>query len=321
MHLTAFAPGRVNLIGDHTDHTGGLVLPMAIDLGITIEGERGGDRVELVSDIDPAPAVIPLRGADPATIEPGWARLVAGVVAEVDPEVGFSGSITSTLPVGAGLASSAAFAVAAALALGADDDPVNVARLAQRAERRSTGVPCGLMDQPVSVAGIDGAALLIDTGRAVFRPVPLPPGAEVVVVHSGEQRILADSAYAEVRARCVSGEPVAARHVRSENERVEAMSDAFGREDLEQAGSLMVESHRSLAELGVSTPTLDRLVSELLARPGVWGARLTGAGFGGCVVALCAPDAFREPIGDPAGGAWTRWWRTRPSAGASVSSG
>ncbi|MFP4512995.1 MAG: galactokinase [Acidimicrobiales bacterium] len=321
MHLTAHAPGRVNLIGDHTDHTGGLVLPMAIDLGVTVQGRPGGDRVELVSDLDPAPAVVPLEVADPSRVRPEWARYVAGVVAELAPATGFRGRVTSTVPLGAGLSSSAALSVAVALALGATGDPVEVARLCQRAEQRSTGVPCGLMDQLVCVAGVPGAALLIDTGSGWVQPVAVPAGAEVVVVHSGEQRALSDSSYAEVRDRCVSGEAVAAAHVSSENRRVRDAAAGLARADLARVGALMVQSHASLAELGVSTPTLDRLVAQLNRTRGVFGARLTGAGFGGCVVALCEPGAVGELITDPDGGAWSRIWRVVPSAGAWLRTG
>lgn len=330
--VEAFAPGRVNLIGDHTDHTGGLVLPMAVAGGVTVRGVRGGGRVLVRSEAFDEPADLPLVVDDPATVSPGWARLVAGVLAELRPDEGFEGRVSSTLPLGSGMSSSAAFCVAVALALGAPaDDPVGLAELCQRAEQRALGVPCGIMDQLVSAAGREGRALLIHTGARTWREVALPDEVEVRVVDSGQPRTLAGSAYASVRDRCVRARELlgdligadpeawrgiddpsvatAARHVIGENHRVGAFADALGRGDVAGAGRLMVESHRSLAELGVSTPALDSLVDRLLAAPGVLGARLTGAGFGGWVVVLCTPGALDEGL------------RVEPSAGARVRRG
>jgi galactokinase len=307
MHVEAFAPGRVNLIGDHTDHTGGWVLPMAIDLGITVVGERIGHRVELQSDAEPGRVSLPLAVADLGAVKPPWGRFVAALIAELSPRQGLVAQLSSTLPVGAGLSSSAAFTVAIALAMGVEGDHGDIAELCQAAERRATGVPCGIMDQLVSLAGVAGSALLIDTGTRECRPIPVPDGAAIVVVHSGESRVLTDSAYAEVRDRCANGERVAAEHVDSENQRVVEAAEALNRGDLVELGRLMVASHRSLVRLGVSTSTLDRLVERLVAVPGVYGARLTGAGFGGCVVAVCEPGVLTEGWSvRPSGGAWVR---------------
>ncbi|MGY6500894.1 MAG: galactokinase [Acidimicrobiales bacterium] len=328
MTVRAFAPGRVNLIGDHTDHTGGWVLPMAIHLGTTVVGERGGEVVELRSADEPDPAVVALADPDAASVGTGWARMVAAVVAEVRPSEGFAGRVTTTLPIGAGLSSSASLQVAVALALGAQLPPLELAQACQRAEQRSTGVPCGVMDQLASVAGEEGSALLIDTTTGEWRPVTLPGGAEVVVVHSGQARTLAGSGYADVRDRCVAATEAlgdlrlvdpdawqavadpsvraAARHVIGENRRVQRFVAAAADGDIAAMGEAMSESHRSLGELGVSTPELDALVDRLGSVPGVLGARLTGAGFGGCVVALCHH------------GSLTEGWRVRPSAGAQV---
>ena len=200
--IRAFAPGRVNLIGDHTDHTGGLVLPMAIDLGTTVTGVRQGEAVELRSPIEPEPAVVPLEVQDPAAAAPAWARYVAGVVAELHPAVGFAGEVGTTLPVGAGLSSSAALEVAVALALGFEGTPLALAQLGQRAEQVASGVPCGIMDQLASAAGVEGHALRIDCTSLEVTPVPLPDDVEVVVVDSGQRRELATSAYAERAAAC-----------------------------------------------------------------------------------------------------------------------
>ncbi len=275
----------------------------------TVAGTRSGDEVVLRSADEPTPARVRLDVADPASVTPPWARYVAGVVAEVRPGTGFVGEVTTTLPLGAGLSSSAALEVAVALALGAPGPPLEVARLCRRAEQRASGVPCGIMDQLASTAGVEGSLLLIDCRTEAVTPVPLDPAVAVVAVHSGQARTLAGSAYADRLAECRAAEaeigplrdatladagrlpdPVLrrrARHVVSENGRVRSFVDALRGGDLDGAGALMVESHRSLAgDYEVSTPALDALVERLLATPGVLGARLTGGGFGGAVVAL-----------------------------------
>ncbi|HKA04259.1 MAG TPA: galactokinase family protein [Acidimicrobiales bacterium] len=294
------APGRVNLIGDHTDYTAGLVLPMAIDRWTTVTGTRTGGTMHLVSaDGDPA-------------------AYVEAVAAELgDAALGIDGVITSTVPIGAGLSSSAALEVATALALGFLGPPLELARLCQRAEHRATGVATGIMDQLAVAAGFAGHALLIDCTTLAVTPVPLPGDIEIVVVDSGRRRALVGSAYAERAAQCAVAEAVVgplaratladvdriddavirrrARHVVSENARVRAFAAAMARGDAEQAGRLMQASHASLRDdFEVSTPELDALVARVASRPGVFGARLTGAGFGGCVVALTRPGAVPE---------------------------
>jgi galactokinase len=323
----------VNLIGDHTDHTGGLVLPMAIDLGTMVSGTRGGDVVELHSPIEPEPAIVPLDVADPAAVAPGWARYVAGVVAELRPTVGFTGSVDTTLPVGAGLSSSAALEVAVALALGFDGSPVDLARLCQRAEQRASGVPCGIMDQLTSAAGVDGHALRIDCTSLDIEPVPIPDDLEVVVVDSGQRRALASSAYAERAAACQEAQALIgplrdatldqvdhladdvirrrARHIVTENVRVEQLDAALTTGERPSMADAMAASHRSLRDdFEVSTAMLDGLVERLASIDGVIGARLTGAGFGGCVVAL-AERGTHLPDDLVA-------WRVIASAGAGI---
>lgn len=315
--IRATAPGRVNLIGDHTDYTGGLALPVAIDLGTTVELEPGGDVVELRSDADPDPAVVPLDVADPAAVSPAWARYVAGVVAELRPAVGGVGTVRSTVPLGAGLSSSAALEVAVALALGFDGPARELALTCQRAEQRSSGVPSGVLDQMASACGVPGAALLLDCATLDVSPVPLPDGVDVVIVDSGQRRALAGSAYAERRAQCEAAvavigplrtatlddvgrldDPVLrrrARHVVSENARVVAFASALTAGDLPAAGRLLGQSHASLRDdFEVTTPELDGLVARLAATAGVFGARMTGGGFGGSVVALTEPGALAE---------------------------
>jgi galactokinase len=271
--------------------------------------------------------VLPLAPPDPAGVRPAWGRYIAGLLAVLRPATGFSGRVSSTLPSGAGLSSSAALEVAAALALGCARPPRDLARACQRAEQLATGVPCGIMDQLSSAAGSEGHALLIDCSTLEITEVPVPENAEVVVIHSGQSRELSGSRYAARRAECDKAEQLIgplrraepqdagrlsdallrarARHVISENRRVLEFGRALAAGELRRCGELMVASHRSLAgDFGVSTPALDALVQGLLARPGVYGARLTGAGFGGCVVALTAPGAVAEG------------WRVRASGAA-----
>lgn len=313
----AFAPGRVNLIGEHTDYTGGYALPMALDLGTTVEVELGGDEVVLTSADATGRARVPLDVDDPAAVEPIWARIVAAVVAELRPAVGATGRVTTTLPIGAGLSSSAALEVAVALALGAHGTPLELALLCQLAEQRASGVPCGIMDQLASLAGKAGHAMLIDCRTNDVTSVPIPEDLDIVAVDSGERRSLAGSAYAERRAACERAAEVVgplreasladlaaigddvvrrrARHVLTENARTLACVDALRSGDLAAAGQLVDESHESLRDdFEVSTPALDALVERLRATPGVYGARLTGAGFGGCAIALCQPGALSE---------------------------
>ena len=327
----AYAPGRVNLIGDHTDYNDGLALPMAIDLGVEVHYEQGsGQTLVIDTDLDPVRAEIGATGGR----LPDWARLANAVVEQVRPAHGGRVQVHSDLPTGAGLSSSAAFGVALALALGVEPVPIEVARLCQRAEH-AIGVPVGLMDPLVSVAATPGHALLIDFATLRTEPVAIPEVAEIVVVDSETPRRLETSAYAERRAECeaaasILGSPLGrateadlgrisepllrrrATHVVSEVARVRAFAEALSNDDLPTAGDLMTESHRSLADdFDVSTPALDRLAGALRSDPGVYGARLTGAGFGGCVVVLCRPGTELS-VPNPrwhvkaAGGAWVR---------------
>ncbi len=322
-----WAPGRVNLIGEHTDYTGGYVLPMAIDLGITITFTESDGRLDLTSSIESERFICDLPVSDPRSLLPSWGRYPAGVAAVLGSTTGLAGRVDSTLPAGAGLSSSAALEVATALALGCEGTPAEIARICRAAETSATGVPCGIMDQLASAGGVDGHALLIDCRSESVTAIELPSEVRIVVIHSGQTRTLVGSEYAERRAQCEMAESLIgalrdaapdawrgiedpmvarrARHVLSENHRVIDFVAAISAGDLVAAGRLMVESHRSLRDdFEVSTDRLDGLVARLLTTPGVHGARLTGAGFGGCVVALAEPNALDEG------------WDVRPSAGA-----
>lgn len=327
------APGRVNLIGDHTDYAGGLVLPMAIQLCTEIAIHRritGSVRASSSAFEGEVNFELPISA--PRSVQPSWGRYLAGVAALVDTPSGFAGAISSTIPHGSGLSSSAALEVAAAYALGVTGTPVEIAELCQEAEFVATGVPCGIMDQLVSVAGVQGHGLLIDCATLTYVPVPIPDDVSVWVIHSGQERQLADSEYAERHASCheaaelIGPLPTAslsdiatlpsellqarARHVRTECDRVTLFAEALQAEAFAQAGELMQQSHHSLAaDFAVSTPQLDALVNELNARNDVYGARLTGAGFGGCVVALAHKDADLLGIRD-------RAWRVHAGDGA-----
>jgi galactokinase len=259
-----------------------------------------------------------------AGLEPPWARLIGAMVALARPEAGGTLEIGATLPMGSGLSSSAALSVALAEVFGVTGDPAVIARLCQQAEQRS-GVPVGAMDPLVCAGGRRGHAMLIDFSTLGTEHVPIPAEAEFVVVDSGQRRTLRSSEYGARVAECEAAAAIIgplgsagesdllglrdpllrkrARHVVSECRRVRACAAAFTANDVAGAGALMTESHQSLTDdFDVSTAALDELVEALVARPGVLGARLTGAGFGGCVVALGRPGAV-----DPASLATPAW--------------
>jgi galactokinase len=309
------APGRVNLMGDHTDYNDGFVLPLAIDRDCLIAyrpTDTGRVRVrssEVIGAID-----VPADGGiAPSSVEPPWGRFVAGAVAALTDRgvtvPGFDAVLSSTVPAGAGLSSSSALAVALVLALsdsagGPALAAVDAARTTLDAEVRATGVPGGLMDQLTSLLGRAGCALCIDCRALTAEPVAIPAGLTVVVVHSGRARALAGSEYASRRAACeataarlgaaalrdvsfdqVRDDPIA-RHVVGENQRVVETAAALRSDDRATLTRLLLASHASLRDdFRVSTPELDILVDSLV-KAGAFGARLTGAGFGGCVVAL-----------------------------------
>jgi len=308
------APGRVNLIGDHTDYQDGWCLPMAVDRECRVTvAAPSGPGIRARSAQIPGVVEVAADGATaPSTVEPPWGRFVAGAVAACIaagiPVAPGDLTVTSTVPLGSGMSSSAALAVALVVAFtdlaGAPRDRTDLARLAQDAELRATGVPGGLLDQMTALHAVPGHVLLLDCRTLTVEPIPLPRALGVVVVHSGRARTLVGSPYAERRAQVeaaaahlgvtalrdatedqVRDDP-RARHVVTENARVLAFADALRAGRTGELGPLMLASHASLRDdYAVSTPELDRAV-DLLMEHGALGARLTGAGFGGCVVAL-----------------------------------
>ena len=312
--VSASAPGRVNLLGEHTDYNDGFVLPIAIPQRTTVQiGANGGewhhvyaadldqrDRFKL--DIPPAAA---------------FAKYIYGCLRELSdahcasPPLDIH--ISSAVPIGVGLSSSAALEVATLRALrqllGVAIDDMQIALLAQRAEVKHAGVNCGIMDQTAASLADSERMLFLDTRTLERKLLPLPEGAEILIIHSGVARRLATSGYNERRAECETAaralgvralrdvtdldvlrslpDPLSrrARHVVSENQRVLSAMTGI---DAASFGTLMNDSHRSLRDdFEVSIPALDRLVVLLQEEPAVFGARLTGAGFGGACVALC----------------------------------
>ncbi len=319
----AFAPGRVNLIGEHTDYNDGLALPFAITQGVVVRARRAHSaEIEAhaldLGEVDTFALQTPI---EPAT---GWRAYVRGVAAEVQraglPLVGAHLQITGTVARGSGLSSSAALEVALSLTLLtlADSPPVDrleLARLCSRAENNWVGAHTGLLDQLACLHGRDGAALRIDFRTLGIEPVRLALGDwRMVTLDSGERRSLGASGYNERRAECARvcrllaldslrdatperlerlPEPLAARvaHVLGENARVAGTVAALGRDDLYEVGRLIDASHASLRDLyEVSTPALDAAAATL-RDAGAVGARMIGGGFGGHVLGLFPPGA------------------------------
>ena len=346
--MTTRAPGRVNVIGDHTDYQGGLVLPMAIQLETRVSVAIGGDRVRLRSTLFPGEVDVPADGSGgPDGGATDWGRYVAGVVWALAEEgiapVGIEGEISSTVPAGAGLSSSAALEMAVAQALlaaaGAAMEPMVVARVCQRAEVEGAGVPCGIMDQAVAALGSPHGAVLIDCRTLQTEQVRLPRSHRLVVIDSMVERTLAASGYAERRAE--TDEAVArlavsclrdatlpmldalpdtlhrrARHVVTENSRVRETVRAMRNGNLEVVGRLLDHSHRSMAvDFGASHPEIDELVGSVRALDGVLGARMTGGGFGGTIVALVAAEHALATVDAVAP---RRAWIAEPSSAAGM---
>lgn len=322
----AAAPGRVNLIGEHTDYNDGFVLPMAIDRYTVLAGDRNTRReVKLNSVTTGETATFSLRGP----VEPGppsWSNYIRGVVAgfqERGVKVGgFDAIIDSTVPFGGGVSSSAALEVATATFLEAMTrqklEPIEKALLCQRAEHAFAGVPCGIMDQFTSVLAQQDHALLLDCRSRTATPVRMTdPAVTVLIINSNVRHKLVDGVYASRRRQCeeaarllkvpalrdatlpaleaarASMDPVVyrrAHHVITENERTLQAARSLQAGDWAQVGQLMYASHASLrTDYEVSCAELDAIVDSAKAlgeAAGVLGCRMTGAGFGGCAVSL-----------------------------------
>ncbi|TMB87964.1 MAG: galactokinase [Chloroflexi bacterium] len=261
------APGRVNLIGEHVDYLGGVVLPAAVNRHTEVTGRPSAE------------------WAVESRVKGGVAYLRAiGEELGVQPQ---GVRVRSEIPSGSGLSSSAALLVAVASGLKPEMDGREAALACQRAEQRATGVQVGVMDQFASALGRRGHALLLDCGTLEYRMVPFPDELDIAVIDSGEHRSLARTPYNQRRREAEAGQPNRRRHVDSEIARVHAFVDALERDDFTRLGNLLKESHRSLRDdFEVSTPHVDALVEKAWAAKGCFGARIMGAGFGGSILAL-----------------------------------
>jgi galactokinase len=322
------APGRVNLIGEHTDYNDGFVLPAAIDREtvVAIGAADGGQVTAIASDFGDDRDSFALD--EPiAHVSADWANYVRGVAqAMLNDGVELSGAnlaIAGDVPLGSGLSSSASLEVAVgnalAAAAGHDIDPTRMAKIAQRAENDFVGCACGIMDQLISTRGEAGHALLIDCRSLDCTRVSIPDGVSIIIAHSGVRHAHADGEYNDRRAQCETAarhygvaalrdldfggleegksglDDIAyrrARHVVTENARTEAAASALKRGNLQRLGELMEQSHISMRDdFEITVPAVDQLAA-IMSAPlnGEGGARMTGGGFGGCVIAV-APDA------------------------------
>lgn len=330
------APGRVNLIGEHTDYNDGFVLPAAIGLQSIVAVRRRPDSIVRLIAADFGDAVSAFDLAQPIARDANqpWSDYIRGVATVLQAEGvelgGLDMLVAGDIPQGSGLSSSASLSVASGMAFGGlfapgRFDATEIALIAQRAECDFVGMRCGNMDQLASAHGVAGHALLIDCRSLDVRPVSLPPGTAVLIVHSGISRGLVDGHYNERRASCEAVarqlgaaalrdvtpgqleaartdlDPVAyrrARHVVTENARTLDAAAAMEWGDLIALGNAMAESHASMRDdFEITLPAIDRLVAELQdAIGGHGGARMTGGGFGGAVVALVEADAVEAVV-------------------------
>ncbi|HEX3443251.1 MAG TPA: galactokinase [Chthoniobacterales bacterium] len=331
----SFAPGRVELLGNHTDYNQGLVLSAAIHLGVTVRaGKDSSNRITISSTTNGRRAEIDFQRLERLPAEP-WANYPLGVI-QMLRQTGFALggtiiNIDSNLPLGAGLSSSAALEVATAFALRElyqlPLSPMQIAKLCQRAENEFVGVQCGLLDQASSVFGQAGKAILLDFRTVTAEPVPLPSAVAILLLASGIPHALTGGEYNERREQCARAaallgvsalretttaavqaanmDPVVKRrglHITGENERVSQGIESLRHNDPETFGQLMFESHRSSRDnFENSTPALDCLVEIAEQTPGVYGSRLTGGGFGGSTVSLVSrarAEEIRESIAE-----------------------
>ncbi len=347
------APGRVNLIGDHTDHNDGFVLPLAIDLHVVAAiARRRDDQVRAWSLQEAADQSFVL-GSIRRGVPRGWVGYVAGVAWALAREGiavgGFDVVLDGTVPPGAGLASSAAVECATALGLadlsGSPPARQTLALAARRGEVEIVGVPCGVMDQLAAMCCREGSAMLLDTRSLEREHIPLAlDDLHLVVIEVGAPHRLVDGGYARRRAECEAAARALgldalrdaapsdvdrlvdetilrrARHVVTENQRVLDVASLLRRGNASQIGPLLTASHRSLRDdFEVSTPELDAVVEACLGG-GALGARITGAGFGGCAIALvphgALPEVRRRLSEGSTGGASPRMFTVEPTQGA-----
>ena len=277
------APGRVNLIGEHVDYLGGVVLPAAVDRFTEVSGHEAGEW-SIASDV------------------PGGLAYVRAVGEElgVAPQ---AVSATSSVPPNAGISSSAALLVAVAAGLMPEMEGTQAALACQRAEQKATGVQVGVMDQFASALGRRGGAILLDCATLEYQVVPFPDQVAIAVIDSGEHRSLAATPYNQRRREAEAGDPKRRRHVDSEVARVHAFVDALRVRDFGRMGELLKESHRSLRDdFEVSTPNVDAIVERAWSIEGCYGARIMGAGFGGSILALVDQSStagFEKALGRP----------------------
>lgn len=325
----AIAPGRIEFIGNHLDYNGGQVMGVAVDLGVTCAiAPREDTTVQLVSATMDGKIETNLGSIQPLDHESSWANYVLGVFSVLrdhglEATAGFDLAITTTLPLGAGMSSSAAIELSSALAIcnryRYPTTPEFIARVGRTAENTFVGMPCGILDQGVSAFGAVDHLVHIDCTTETFTTIPLPQGLHFHIFNSTKKHALIDSLYAERHTECAEAFKVLAarfphltglakatreqlsaasvdlwpdqqqraRHIVEESERVEAMKSALAQSDLKRVGELLTASHHSSRDLFEnSCAELNYLVDNLVAMPGVYGARLTGGGFGGAVMAI-----------------------------------
>ena len=331
------SPGRVNIIGEHTDYNEGFVFPMALECATWLAlSPRDDSQIHIYSDNLHEQVTLDMAQLYKPDDDVQWQDYVAGVASYLEAQVGrslkgFDGFVVSDVPMGAGLSSSASFELATAYAFceinTIEWHPIAMAKLAQKAENKWVGVNCGIMDQLICAAGVEAHACLIDCRDLNVTAVPLPIDTVVVIMDTATRRGLVDSAYNERRMQCETVakqlgvpflrdvtldqlesnktkiDPTAYRrayHIISENDRVLAAAEAMRANNPKALGQLMVDSHHSLNKyFEVTNDELNIMVNVALSAPGCFGARMTGAGFGGCAVALVAEsevDSFIQRV-------------------------